>query len=47
VTVDSMILLLFLPIINRLTPIDESGLNFAIDPQDPHAGTHLLVIELR
>ena len=43
-TIDSIILLLFLPLINRLAPIDTASMEgYTIDPEDPQAGQHLLL----
>lgn len=43
VTIDSFILLLFLPAINQLAPINHEALmGYTIDPGDPHATQHLL-----
>lgn len=44
VTIDSFILLLFLPLINRLAPINTSALeSYSVDPGDPKASSHLLM----
>ena len=44
VTIDSFILMLFLPLINRITPVDTDALaGYTLDPDDPHAGSRLIM----
>jgi uncharacterized RDD family membrane protein YckC len=43
-SIDSFILLLFLPLINRLSPINTEALGgYSVDPGDPQASSHLLM----
>jgi uncharacterized RDD family membrane protein YckC len=43
VTIDSLLLLFLTPLVNRLAPLNTEALQgYVIDPDDPHAGRHLL-----
>jgi len=43
ITIDSILLLVFLPIINRLAPVHNEALaNFSPDSNDPNAASHLI-----
>lgn len=46
-TIDSILLLLALPLVNRLAPVNMQALeNYTVDPEDPQAARHFLMYAL-